>query len=141
MPVLIFGLERLPTLHGGFYHLVCVVALVVLAFALVTLVLSIVLASSPNLCWHHCPHCAGIAAPVVLALLHLLRWCSRCLRHGLPCCLWLSTCQLKLNKGKDACKLTAQCKHNEDKEACMMRVLMPLQQGQQCQYDKGSGEL
>ncbi len=118
------------------YHLVHIVALVALALALVMLALLIVLALSPSLCWHHCPHCAGFATLVVLALLPLLRWCCFSLWCGLPYRPWLSTCQL--NKGKDACKLTAQRKHNEDKEVCRTRVLMPVHQGQQCQHDKGN---
>ncbi len=96
---------------------------------------SILLALSPSLCWHDCPHCAGIAALVVMALLSLLHWCCYCLRCGLPC--WrLSTCQL--NKGKDACELTARQKHNKGKEACTIRALMPVYQGQQYQHDKGN---
>jgi hypothetical protein len=39
----------------------------VLALAFVMLALLIALAFSPSLHWHHCPHYAGIAAPVVLA--------------------------------------------------------------------------
>ena len=96
---------------------------------------SILLALSPSLCWHDCPHCAGIAALVVMALLSLLCWCCYCLRCGLP--RWrLSTCQL--NKGKDACELTARQKHNKGKEACTIRALMPVYQGQQYQHDKGN---
>ncbi len=62
---------------GGIYHLVLVVTLVMLALALITLASSIALALSPSFCWHHCPHCAGIAALVVLALLPLLHCCCR----------------------------------------------------------------
>jgi hypothetical protein len=93
-------------------------------------------ASSPSLCWHHGPHCAGIAALVVLALLTLLRWCCRCLRRGQPCRPRLSICQL--NEGKDACESTTQCKYNKGKEACMTRVIMPARQGQQRHCDKGN---
>ncbi len=72
----------------------------------------------------------------MLALLTLLRWCCCCLRRSLPCRPWLSTC--RLNKGEDACKLTAQCKHNKGKEACTIRAIMPAHQGRQCQCDKGN---
>jgi hypothetical protein len=44
-------------------------ALVALASALITLALLIALASLPSLCWYLCPHSAGVAALVVLALL------------------------------------------------------------------------
>ncbi len=88
-----------------------------------------------SLCLHHHPHCAGIAVLVVLALLPLLCWCCCCQGLGLPHRPWLSTCQL--NKGKDACKLTAQCKHNTGNKACSTRTLMPVHQGQQRQCDKG----
>jgi hypothetical protein len=102
----------------------------VLALALITLALSTALALSPHFFWHHCPHFAGVAALVVLALLSLLRWCCHCLGHGLLHCPWLvSTCQL--NKSKDACKSTAGCTHNKGKDACVMRVLMP-------HHDKGN---
>ncbi len=96
---------------------------------------STALALSPSLCWHYCPHCAGVAALVVLALLPLLRWCCCCLLHGLPRRSRLSTCQL--NKGKDACKLTARHKHSKGKEGCTRRALMPAPWGQQQQRDKG----
>ena len=43
------ALNIVPTLHGGVYHLVCVVVLVNLVLALVTLALSIMLALSPSL--------------------------------------------------------------------------------------------
>ena len=81
----------------------------------------------PFLCWHHCPHHAGMAALVMLASLPLLHWCCRCLWRGLPCHPWLSTCQL--NEGKNACESTARCKHNKGKEACTTRALMPVHQG------------
>jgi hypothetical protein len=74
----------------------------------------------------------------VLALLPLLRWCCRCLRHGLPRRPQLSTCQL--NEGENACKVTAQRKHNEGKEACRARALMPAHQGWQRQCDKGKND-
>ncbi len=106
-----------------------------LGSALVTLALSIALVLSPLLCWHHGPHCAGVAALVMLVLLTLLHWCCHCLQRGLQCRLRLSTCQL--NKGKDACKSTAQCKHNKSKEACVTRGIMPAHQGKLRQHDKG----
>jgi hypothetical protein len=121
-----------PTLHGGVYHLVRVVALVNLVSAFVMLASSITLALSR----HHGSHCAGVAALVALVRSTLLRWCCLCLRHSLQCRPWLSTCQL--NKGEDACKLTAQCKHNKGKEACMMRAIMPAHRGRQCQCDNGN---
>jgi hypothetical protein len=40
--------------------------------------------------------------------------------------------------GEDACKSTAQRKHNKSKEACATRALMPAYWGQQCQRDKGN---
>ncbi len=106
-------------------------ALSALVSALVTLASSIAMACSPLLCWHHPPYYAGIAALVLLTSLPLLHWCCHCCWHGLTRCPWLSTC-----KGKDACKSTAQCKHNKGKEACIMGALMPVHQGQQCQCDK-----
>jgi hypothetical protein len=96
---------------------------------------STALALSPSLCWHHHPHSAGIDAHVVLALLPLLRWCCRCLRRGLPRCWRLSICQL--NKGEDACELSAKQKHNKGKEARATRTLMLAYWGQQHQHDKG----
>ncbi len=122
------------TLHGGIYHLVHIVALGALVLALVTLVSSLALTLSSFLCWHNCPHCAGIA--VMLVSLPLLRWCCCCLRHGLPRHLRLST--FHLNEGKDVCKSTAQCKHNKGKEVCVTRGLTPVHQGQQFQRDKGN---
>jgi hypothetical protein len=91
------------------------------------LALSVALALSPLLFWHHCPLCAGVAAFVLLVLLPLLRWCCHCLQRGLPPHPRLGTCQL--NKDKDACELTAQLKHNKGKEACATRMLMPVHQG------------
>ncbi len=92
-------------------------------------------ALSFSLWWHNCPHCASVANLVMLASLPLMRWYCHCLRYGLPHCPRLS--KLQLNKGKDACKLTAQRKHNKGKDACAMRALMPVHQRQQCQSDKG----
>ncbi len=86
------------------------------------------LTSWPSFCWHCCPCCAGV--------FDVVAQCCHCLQHSLPCCPWLSTCQL--NKGEDACKLTALCKHNKGKEACAVRVIMPAHQGRQCQCDKGN---
>jgi hypothetical protein len=91
-------------LLGGIYHLVHVVALVALASALIRLASSIALALSPSLRWHHWPHCASVAALVMLALLPLLHWCCCCLQRSLPCHLRLSKCQL--NEGENACELT-----------------------------------
>jgi hypothetical protein len=53
--MLSIGIQKEPeivisTLHGGVCHLVCVVALVTLALALITLASSIALALSPSLC-------------------------------------------------------------------------------------------
>jgi hypothetical protein len=90
----------IPTFHGGNYHLIWIVALVALASALGTLVSSVALESSPSLCWHDSPYCAGVAALVMLALLPLLRWCCHCLWCGLPRCPWLGICQL--DKAGDA---------------------------------------
>jgi hypothetical protein len=79
------------------------------------------------LCWHCCPCCDGIVVLVALVLLLSVVWSTT---------LWLSTCQL--NKGEDACELTAWQKYNKGKEDCTTRALMPVYQWQQYQHDKGN---
>jgi hypothetical protein len=113
----------IPTLNGGVSHLVHVVALVALASALITLALSMVLASSPFLCWHHSPHCAGVAALVMLALY--------------PCCSGIAiVCGAVYHVVRVHIDYTIQAQqgqrglHDKGANASAPRATMPAWQGQ-----------
>jgi hypothetical protein len=84
------------------------------------LALSVALLASPSLCWHHCPHYAGIAALILLGCCPCCAGVAVVFGIVLPCCPQLSTCHL--NESKDACELTTGCKHNKSKVACATRV-------------------
>ncbi len=111
-----------------------------LASAVVMLALSIVLALSTSLCWHHCPHCAGVTTLVALAscagdAVYAAWSTTLSVAKYIPAQRWWRRLQIN-------CTTQAQqgqrglCE--EGTSASALRAIMPAWQGQQHQRNSAS---